>query len=240
MAIATLGAAFAAGVLSTLSPCVLPLLPLILAAATSEHRLAPAALTFGLALSFVVIGVLISVLGGAIGFDAASVRAIAACLLIAIGVVILVPQASALFATLVLPLTSRVQAFASGVPKNGLLGQFVLGLTLGAVWTPCVGPTLGAASVLAAQGKDLVEVTLVMTVFGLGAAVPLLIVGAVGRQASVSLRAGMLRFGQIGKVVLGVLLIVTGLAVVSGLDRTLETALTAASPEWLTTLTTTY
>lgn len=240
MSLATFFAAFAAGVLSTLSPCVLPILPLILATATSEHRFAPVALTLGLATSFVIIGVALSSIGVAIGFDASIVKKTAAVLLVLIGLVLVVPRASELFATLVAPLAARFHGLSGRLPQGGLLGKFLLGLTLGAVWTPCVGPTLGAATVLASQGKDLAQVTLVMTMFGLGAAVPLLVIGAVGRQASLSLRGGMLRLGQAGKIVLGVFLIATGLLVITGFDRTLESALTAASPAWLTELTTTY
>ena len=64
---------------------------------------------------------------------------------------------------------------------SGLAGQFAVGLLLGAVWSPCVGPTLGAASLLASQGKDLPQVALTMVVFGIGAAVPLILLGLLSR-----------------------------------------------------------
>src|SRR5258708_24157697 len=84
--------AFLAGVLSTLSPCVLPLLPLVLGAAVSEHRLGPAALAAGLAVSFVAIGLFVATIGFSIGLDAGIFRGVAALLLLAVGLVLLGPR----------------------------------------------------------------------------------------------------------------------------------------------------
>src|SRR5262245_50104628 len=96
---ATLGLALLAGVLSTLSPCVLPLLPIILGTAASEHRLGPFALAGGLALSFVVIGMFVATVGFAIGLDAGVFRLMAAAIMIVIGLVLLVPKLQEQFAT---------------------------------------------------------------------------------------------------------------------------------------------
>ena len=74
----TFGLAFLAGILSVLSPCVLPLLPLVLGAAASEHRLGPAALAAGLALSFVAIGLFVATVGFAVGLDGDVFRTVAA------------------------------------------------------------------------------------------------------------------------------------------------------------------
>ena len=93
--IATLGLAFLAGVLSVLSPCVLPLLPIVLGTAASEHRLGPVALAVGLALSFVAIGLFVATIGFAAGLDTDVFRAISAALLIAVGLVLLMPKLQA-------------------------------------------------------------------------------------------------------------------------------------------------
>jgi cytochrome c biogenesis protein CcdA len=106
------------------------------------------------------------------------------------------------------------------------------------VWSPCVGPTLGAASLLAAQGRDLPQVALSMLVFGLGAALPLLIIGLLSREAMQRWRKQILAFGQGIKAAFGVLLIVIGILVLAGLDKRVETVLVNASPQWLTDLTT--
>jgi cytochrome c-type biogenesis protein len=230
--------AFLAGLLSTLSPCVLPLLPAILGTAVSEHRLGPVALAAGLALSFVTIGLFIATIGYGIGLDAGVFRLIAAMLLITIGLVLMVPTLQTQFAAVAAPVSAWSETTFGGFATGGLKGQFALGLLLGAVWSPCVGPTLGAASVLAAQGKDLAQVTLVMLVFGLGAALPLLIIGTLSRTAMQRWRGRLMEAGKGGKTLLGGLLVAVGLLIVTGLDKRFETLVVQASPAWLTELTT--
>ena len=98
MAAGSLVLAFVAGVLSILSPCVLPILPIVLSAAVSEHRWGPAALAMGLAVSFVVIGLFVATIGYSIGLDADRLRYLAAALMIAVGVILLVPRFQTQFA----------------------------------------------------------------------------------------------------------------------------------------------
>lgn len=230
--------AFLAGILSTLSPCVLPILPLVLGAAASQHRLGPVALAAGLALSFVSIGLFVATIGFSIGLDAGVFRAGAAVLLMAVGLVLVVPAFQARLAVAAGPVSGWAQQRFGGVSATGLQGQFMVGLLLGAVWSPCVGPTLGAASVLAAQGRDLGQVALVMAAFGLGAALPLLLLGLLSREALMRWRDRLLKVGQSGKSLLGGLLLAVGLLILTGLDKRIETVLVEASPAWLTQLTT--
>ena len=89
MTAATYGLALAAGVLSTLSPCVLPILPVVIGTAASEHKYGPVALAAGLAISFVTIGMFVATIGFAIGIDGAFFRSLSAILLIGIGAVLM-------------------------------------------------------------------------------------------------------------------------------------------------------
>jgi cytochrome c-type biogenesis protein len=235
---ATAALAFLAGVLSTLSPCVLPLVPIVLGSALSEHRAGPLALAAGLALSFVAIGLVVATVGFAIGLDAGVFRMVAGVLLIAIGVVLLVPPLQARFALAAGPVGNFAEQRFGGFSTAGLGGQFAVGLLLGAVWSPCVGPTLGAASVLASQGKDLGAVAVTMLAFGLGAATPLVLLGLVSREAMLRWRERMLAAGRRGKVIMGLALAATGLLIITGADKAIETALVEASPVWLNELTT--
>ena len=232
--------AFLAGLLSTLSPCVLPLLPIVLGAALSQHRLGPVALASGLALSFVVIGLFIATIGFSLGLDAGFFRFVAALIMIAIGLVLTMPALQMRLAAAGGPLSDWIEQRFGGVSGNGLGGQFLVGLLLGAVWSPCVGPTLGAASVLAAQGQNLAEVALTMLVFGIGAGVPLIALGFLSRETLMRSRETMLSAGKNLKVALGVVLVVVGLMILTGLDKRLETVLVEHSPDWLTDLTTRY
>ena len=231
--------AFLAGVLSSLSPCVLPLLPIVFGAAISQHRFGPLALATGMALSFVIIGLFVATIGFSLGLTAGLFRTFAAVLLIVIGTILVVTQLQTQLAGMAGPISNWTQNRFGGFDSSGLGGQVALGLLLGAVWRiPCVGPTLGAASVLASQGKDLVEVALTMGVFGLGAAVPLVVLGLLSRESMLGLRGTLMEAGSNGKLALGIVLIVAGLLITTGLDKILEAKLVVISPAWLTQLTT--
>ena len=209
---ATFGLAFLAGILSVLSPCVMPLLPLVLGAAASEHRMGPAALAAGLAISFVAIGLFVATIGFSIGLDGDVFRRAAAVLLILVGIVLMVPVMQVRLATAAGLMSNWTEQRFGSFSTAGLTGQFCVGLLLGAVWSPCVGPTLGAASVLAAQGKNLSMVALTMALFGLGAALPMLLLGMLSREALMRWRDRMIDLGRGAKAALGVVLVLVGIS----------------------------
>jgi cytochrome c-type biogenesis protein len=229
---------FVAGVLSILSPCVLPLLPIILGAAASEQKWGPAALAAGLSISFVAIGLFVATVGFSIGLDGDVFRYVAAVFMIAIGVVLMAPRLQAGLAVAGGPIANWADRRRTGLDSGGLRGQFGIGVLLGAVWSPCVGPTLGAASLLAAKGRDLGQVGLTMFVFGLGAGLPLLALGLLSREAMMRWRHRLAAAGHGLKAGFGAILVAIGALVITGLDKAVETALVEASPQWLTELTT--
>jgi cytochrome c biogenesis protein CcdA len=234
----SLALALLAGLLSTLSPCVLPLIPLVLGSALTVHRFGPVALACGLALSFTAIGLFVATIGFSIGLSGDSFRDVSAALMAAVGLLLLVKPLQDRLSALLSPLGNLLQSRFGGGLGNSLGGQFGVGLLLGAVWSPCVGPTLGAASVLAAQGKDLLQVGLTMAMFGLGAALPLLVLGSLSQEVLGRRRAHLAKTGNLGKRALGCALILFGVFILTGVDKQLETYLVAASPDWLTRLTT--
>jgi len=238
MLIGTLALAFTAGVLSVLSPCVLPILPIVLGAAASDRKAGPVALAAGLSISFVSVGLFVATIGYSLGLDADVFRNVAASLIVAIGVVLVLPRLQAQLAAASGPIANWTDQHFGSRRGSGLSGQFWIGVLLGAVWSPCVGPTLGAASLLAAQGRNLPQVAVTMLVFGIGAALPLLVLGLVSREAMARWRSRILSAGQVTKAGLGVVFIAIGALVLTGVDRLVEAALVAASPQWLTDLTT--
>jgi cytochrome c-type biogenesis protein len=238
MALGTLALALLSGALSSLSPCVLPLLPIVLGAAGAEHRWGPAALAAGVALSFTALGLFVATVGFAIGLDGAWFRSAGAILLLGLGAILLVPDLQMRVAAAGGPAANWVEQRFGFQSAPGLGGQFALGLLLGAVWAPCVGPTLGAASVLAAKGEDLASVALTMATFGIGAAIPLLLLGLLSREAMMRWRGRLLGAGGTGKTILGALLAIVGLMILTGLDKRIEATLVDLSPAWLTELTT--
>ena len=235
-----LALAFAAGLLSILSPCVLPLVPIVLGAAVSAHALGAVALAAGLALSFTVLGLLLALVGFSLGIDAGMFRVAAAAIMIVFGIILVVPSWQARLAAAGGPVSSWADRRFGGFASSGLAGQFAIGLLLGAVWSPCVGPTLGAASLLASRGHDLLQVALTMAVFGIGAALPLILLGLLSRATLMRVRSHLMSAGKLGKGLLGAAFIVIGVAIVSGADKRVEAALVDASPAWLTELTTSF
>ncbi len=232
--------AFAAGLLSILSPCVLPLVPIVLGAAMAAHPLGAVALAAGLATSFTGLGLLLALAGFGLGIDAGSFRLVAAAIMIVLGTIFLVPSWQAQLAAAGGPVSSWADRRFGGFASSGLAGQFAIGLLLGAVWSPCVGPTLGAASLLASQGRDLPQVALTMAAFGIGAALPLVVLGLLSRATLLGVRSRLMSAGKLGKGLLGAAFIVIGVAIVSGVDKRVEAALVDASPAWLTQLTTSF
>jgi cytochrome c-type biogenesis protein len=230
--------AFLAGTLSILSPCVLPILPVVLGTAVSNHRFGPVVLAGGLSISFVAIGLFIATVGFSIGLDADVFRYAAAVLIIVLGAILLLPAIQVRLATASGPIANWTDQHFGNKHGSGLSGQFWVGVLLGAVWSPCVGPTLGAASLLAAQGRDFSQVAITMLAFGVGAALPLLALGIVSREAMLRWRSHLVSAGQGMKVGFGLVLLAIGALVLSGLDMSLETVLVNASPQWLTDLAT--
>ncbi len=236
----TLGLSGLAGVLSTLSPCVLPLIPIVLATAASASRRGPLALAGGLALSFTVVGLFVATIGFAIGLDAGLFRAVGGAMLLAFGVALMTPALHARVSAAAGPVGNWAEQRFGAMPGSGTSGQFGVGMLLGVVWAPCVGPTLGAASLMAARGENLGQVALTMLAFGIGAALPLVLLGLVSREAMLRWRGRMLAAGAGGRRAIGGLFAVVGLMILTGADKALEARLVEMSPEWLTRLTTAF
>ncbi len=235
--IVSMGLAFAAGLLSTLSPCVLPVLPLVLGPALAAHRLGVPALVAGLVLSFTGIGLFVATVGFAIGLDGDMFREASAVVLAGLGIVLLSGALQLRFATATAGFSDAGSRLIDRLTPTGLRGQFAVGILLGAVWSPCVGPTLGAASVLAARGQDLPGVAAVMAMFGLGTSAPLLVVGSLSRAGMMRWRGRMMSAGRIGKLLMGGSAVTIAVLILTGADHALEGALVTASPAWLTDLT---
>jgi cytochrome c-type biogenesis protein len=234
------GLGLAAGALSTLSPCVLPIVPILLGSAASTHPRAPLALAAGLALSYAVVGSLLAWAGSALGVDTEVFRIAGALLLGALGVVLLSGAAQRWFASATSGMAVAGNGLLSRMRLDGIRGQFVIGLVLGVVWSPCVGPTLGAAVALASQGSSLPQVASVMAMFGIGAALPVLALAYASRAGFARSRGALLKAGQAGKTMLGAALLAVAAMILLGVDKRAEAWLVDKSPAWLTDLTTRY
>jgi cytochrome c biogenesis protein CcdA len=219
--------AFLAGLLTSLSPCVLPVLPLVVGGAMSQHRLGPLALCAGLSLSFSLLGVLATLAAQAFGFDPVLVRSGGAVLLLLFGLALLIPRAQEWLSRSLAPLASRAGSFTTG---QGVWGNLFAGAILGAVWSPCSGPTLGAALGLATQAGTVLKGFALMLVFGLAASLPLLAVAYGARTAFLANRNRLARITTRAKPIFGVVLTLVSLAILSGWDKRFETAVVSRLP----------
>jgi len=213
--------AFAAGVLSVLSPCIWPLVPIVMGSAAGAGRAGPVALAAGLSLAFALAGTLLSFALVSLGLDPELFRYVAAVLLVLVALALLVPR----FGLWLNVALSKLTAGFSPTDNNGGGGwaaQFWIGLLLGMVWLPCVGPTLGAAIALASLGQQFVQSFIVMLLFGLGTAVTLLAAGLASAGLLQRLRPRLLAGAGAGKRWLGWALLVLGGLVLSGVDKRLE------------------
>jgi cytochrome c biogenesis protein CcdA len=223
-----------AGAFSVLSPCVLPLLPIVLGAAIAQGRLVPLALIGGLVLSFAATGLLLATIGFALSIDEAVSRGLAAGLLGLFGLALLLPALQRLLSgSLDRPLDG-LRNWTGAFAAEGATGQLLLGLLLGVIWSPCTGPSLGAAIGLAEQNRRLAWAGAVMAAYGLGAALPLVALSqGLGRVA-------LLKVGRLGRPALGCILVANAGLILTGLDRQVEALGVAIMPYWLSDLASRY
>lgn len=181
----TLGAtelalAFGAGLASVASPCVLPVVPLLVTGTTEDHRARPALVVAGLALSFVLMGVLTSLFGAVVGPSVPLLEKVVGVMVVVFGLLLLLDVN--LFKRL-----SWLQGL--GGATGGHWSGLVLGLSLGLVWIPCVGPMLSSVLAMVATRGTLTSGVLLLLVYSAGFAVPMLAVGYGSRALRQRIRA---------------------------------------------------
>jgi cytochrome c-type biogenesis protein len=218
--------AYAAGLITLVNPCVLPVVPIVIGSALSAHRLGPLVLTAGMSLSFVSFGLLVTSFGYAIGLTEELLAQIGAVIMLGFALVLLVPQINAGFATATAGFSARADAGFSAAP-TGLGGQFAGGLLLGAIWSPCIGPTLGGAIALAAQGQSIFHAATVLAAYALGIS-SLMLALAFGLRAT-----ALKRLSSAAKPIMGVAFLLVGLGILTGANHMIEAWALDHMPTWL-------
>lgn len=234
----SLALAFVAGLVTILNPCVLPLVPIVVGSALGKSRLGPLALAGGLVTSFTLFGFGVIAFGYSLGIDEAAIRLFAGAMLAIAGVVLLVPQAQAALSAAAAPIAGFGNARLAEVSADGWHGQAIIGLLLGIVWAPCVGPTLGVAIAAASQGQDLAASFVIFLAFGLGVAASILAFAYGSRRALGERRRTLQSLARYGKPAFGAALIAVGVMVLTGLDKLLEAALLDMLPAGVIAFTT--
>jgi cytochrome c biogenesis protein CcdA len=224
---------YLAGLLTLINPCVLPVLPIVLGSALQASPRGPLALAAGMSISFVVLGITVAGFGYALGLDETTIANAGAVLMIVFGTVLLVPRFSAAFSTATAGVAASADARIDQIEDTGLKGQFLGGMLLGAVWSPCVGPTLGGAISLASQGESLARATAIMIAFALGVSTLILVLGYGARAFLTRKQALMRHVAEVSRPVLGGIFIATGLAILFRLHHMIEAWAVQNLPAWL-------
>lgn len=202
--------AIAAGVATLLSPCILPVLPIVLATTAGRGRVEPLLIVMGFVASFAASGILIGVLAASSGDFQGYIRIASIAVLLLAG---LACFWQAPFDWLVMKVQQwwASRATAATAPKRpiaGKLGALLVGLSLGLAWTPCAGPVLASVLALAASSQAPGKAAALLGLYAIGAGLPMLLIAYGGNWVSSRLpflqrRAGLVRkiFGAIAIVV---------------------------------------
>jgi cytochrome c-type biogenesis protein len=178
--------ALLAGILTIAAPCTLPVLPILLGASVGQNgRARPALIALGFVLSFSTVALLLSAITRIFDFDPSVLRSGAAILLLGFGLLMIWP---APFEWLSIRLNGWLANGPVRTEREGAIGGFVLGTTLGLVWTPCAGPVLGSILTLVATARDPAWASLLLVTYALGAALPMLGIAYGGQAVTTRVR----------------------------------------------------
>lgn len=194
--------AFGAGIISVLSPCILPLLPAVLATSTGTDKLRPLAIVLGVSISFTAMGIITSTFGAAFHTHLVQLKILAEILIILMGFALLFD----------LSLFNSFSKFPllAGMNEEGTGSGLLLGLSLGVLWIPCIGPILGSILTMVALEGNTTGGALTLSIYSLGFSLPMLLL-AYSAQFSSSKMKLIIRYDVVFKKGAGIILILFGL-----------------------------
>ncbi len=220
---------FFAGILTVLSPCILPTLPLIITSALQKNKYAPLIIMLGLITALTLVGLLLGLVLFSLQLNEVHIRTPIAIVIIFIGTSILLPIKFN-------PLNRWFNQLANLTnPPTSLTNSkqlFVLGLCLGAVWSPCSGPVLATIMGLTLLNQTWYEAIFIFILFGVGTSIPLLLFSYGLRHLIIKHQHNLIKIQKIGIQLLAISLILIGFLIVTGLDLSLQTFVINHLPDW--------
>lgn len=228
---------FIAGALTTLSPCVLPILPFVLSSSLGKTKTGPIALSLGVIFSFTFITILISSTGHLFGLSPEVLKTLGALFLLAGGLLFLNQSLADKFTEAVSARMQTIGNLQVQDSKFSFVSQFVNGLVLGLVWTPCSGPSLGIAIGLATKSDTLFQAAAYLIVFAIGSTLPLLALAYGARSLIVKAKSN-LKALSVTKKVFGLLMMISALLILTGADKKIESNILNVLPDWWIDITT--
>lgn len=210
--------AFLAGIFTVLSPCVLPVLPVILASGVDKQRLKPLGMVLGLVFSFSLFTLFIAQIAGWAMISADTLRNSAIGIIALFGVIMIFPKLSNWFSSLASPIADLGSDLEKKSKYKGFFGGVIIGCALGLLWTPCAGPILAAVTALVASKQVSWQSVFITLAYSLGAAVPMLLI-AYGSQKMIASSKWLSKHAEAIRKGFGVAMLLTALALAFHLDE---------------------
>jgi cytochrome c-type biogenesis protein len=235
---ASIGISYAAGILTALSPCVLPLLPMVVGGAMQRHRAAPLLMGLGMTTAFAVAGWILGALGPALDLDPEWVHQAAAVSLIVFGLALWIDPLANLVSRFVQPLAMSADRLAGSVGHESPAAALFFGGLLGLAWSPCAGPMLVSSLALVATGRDAGLGAVLLGLFGLGAATPLVLAAYASRAGFSRLKGWALGHSSGLRHGFGLLAMASGIFIATGLDKLIAARILSVLPDsWMELIT---
>jgi len=222
-----LGFAFLAGIVTILSPCILPVLPVVLSGGISGGKQRPLGIVAGFIASFTFFTLFLTSIVRATGVSPDALRSVSVVVIIAFGLSLLVPKLQAFIEQFL----SRVSSLAKRTERSDFAGGIFIGASLGLVWTPCVGPILASVISLALTGTVTTTAFFITLAYSIGTAIPMLAIVWGGRALLQKVPWLVASTGKIQKI-FGLLMILTALAIATNLDRKFQTYILTTFPQY--------
>lgn len=238
---------FIAGLATVITPCVLPILPAVLSGSVGS-RLRPLAIVTGMSITFTLMGILISAVAS-FTFFTEYLRWFSIAFIIGMGAVLFDDDINQIYVKISSSIVNFIHQkvsfpgkLSSKTPKEGVLGGLFLGMSLGVLWIPCVGPILGAVFAYvagsAASAGDATSVggllhgTVLLLIYSSGVSIPMLIIAYSGKGISGRMRWFVKR-GHFFKKLSGLILILVGLMMLFGIDKYIQAWLLPYFPAYI-------
>jgi cytochrome c-type biogenesis protein len=219
---------FLAGLVTIATPCVLPLIPVIMAGSVGG-RLRPIAIVVGMSITFTMMGIVTSRVGGAAGVYTDYLRTFAVLVIILMGFLLVSKRLNEKFVAGASVVIDKIRPARAG-SDPGVMGGFILGLSLGIVWIPCVGPILASVLAMVAVEGNILTGSLSLFSYSLGIGLPMLIIAYTGKLTSERIKT-LAKYGEDIRRAAGVVLILVGISMLLGLDRQVQSLLLPYFPE---------
>lgn len=198
--------AIIAGLLTIGAPCILPLLPILLASSVGRtNKLRPLFIIGGFIISFSTVALFLSYIVSRFMIAPDSLRIIAIIGLSIFGLFMIFPQIFEILIQKLQKVTNKANTLSQKT-GTGNKGGFILGILLGIIWTPCAGPVLGTILTLIATSTDLVRSGLLLIAYAIGAGIPMIII-AYGSQYVTTNIASVARYSKIIQQIFGIIVI---------------------------------